>query len=231
MRRAIHGCHVSLVAAVGGCASPRQTLRLYMVSAFSHSLLPTGLSVTVPQRGWHGTVPDRRTTCPSRFRSAATGASSLGMSSGYASSGDFVLPCRAVSRLHPLDVHACGPLVVRVSGPPVRGPRHSKTLARARCAFGKQCPAHVCYARAALARPSLTAIDLRCRPWFFGRLTVGVLRRLRAAAGPASSLLPDAWLTDQTLPRRGNPWSWPGTHRRLGRSLSEHAPDALRLRT
>jgi hypothetical protein len=43
------------------------------------------------------------------------------------------------------------------------------------------------------------------------------------------SLLAGVWLTDQTLPHRGNLWIWPGTHLRFGQFLAERGPAALRL--
>ena len=43
------------------------------------------------------------------------------------------------------------------------------------------------------------------------------------------SLLAGVWLTDQTVPHRGNLWIWPGTHLRSGQFLAEHGPDALRV--
>ncbi|MFC4913049.1 phytanoyl-CoA dioxygenase family protein [Actinomadura gamaensis] len=42
-------------------------------------------------------------------------------------------------------------------------------------------------------------------------------------------LLAGVWLTDHSLPHRGNLWVWPGTHLRSGRFLAERGPDALCL--
>ena len=42
------------------------------------------------------------------------------------------------------------------------------------------------------------------------------------------SLLAGLFLTDQSMPGRGNLWIWPGTHLRFGQYLAERGADALR---
>jgi Phytanoyl-CoA dioxygenase (PhyH) len=42
------------------------------------------------------------------------------------------------------------------------------------------------------------------------------------------SMLAGVWLTDHSMPNRGNLWIWPGTHVRFGQYLAERGADALK---
>ncbi len=42
------------------------------------------------------------------------------------------------------------------------------------------------------------------------------------------TLLAGVWLTDHSLPNRGNLWIWPGTHLRFGRYLAERGAEAIK---